>query len=108
VHRPDLGGGLVDRREEAREPLAGARALALRFLELLEEEVVAAPRELLRDLLLGREVVEEGLARDVGALADLLDRGRREAALAEEVRGRLRDPIGGLLAAALAAAEGCS
>jgi hypothetical protein len=40
-------------------------------------------------LLLGRKVVEDRLARDVGGAGDVVDGHRGEAALAEPVGGRL-------------------
>ena len=47
-------------------------------------------RDLAHQVLLGREVVEEGLVRDVGALADVGDLGGLDAALAEQRGRRLR------------------
>ena len=61
--------------------------------------------ELFDQVLLGREVVVEGLLGDVGGVGDLERRGRREALALEERDGRLEDPLVDLAAAALAPAR---
>ena len=85
VHRAatlDLGR---DQREEALELLRRRAALAARRLQEREQLVQKALGDLAHEMLLGREVIEEGLLRDVGGIADLvdldgLDAVRREAA----------------------------
>ena len=67
------------------------------------DERIDTAREVADQILLGGEVVEEGLPRHVGALADLAHGGGDQSPLGEELRCRLGDAVGGLLAAAFVA-----
>src|SRR6202042_3401437 len=58
------------------------------------------------DLLLVAEVAEEGGAADFGALGDVADRDAVEAALEEQLPGRLNDALAGLALFALHEREG--
>ena len=77
---------------------------AARSLEPLGGVLRRAQRELLDQVLLGREVVVEGLLGDVGGLGDLERRGHREALPREQSHRGSDDPLVHLAAAPLAPA----
>jgi hypothetical protein len=82
--------------EEPPEPLARRASLAARGFDRGQEKVVAAAHELTHYVLLGREVVEEGLLRDVSSRADVGHLGRLDALLSEQLGGRCDDAVGRL------------
>src|SRR5579884_962615 len=100
--------------EDPAEPLPeGACVTAERVDERNAVRSVADEREQGRSdlvlaieqhLLLGREVVEDGLAGDAGGAGDVVDGHRGEAAVAEQVRRRLGDRLAGAALLALAQA----
>ena len=92
--------------EEQREPLARVRPALVGRVERGGDEVAAEAEELREQIALRGEVVEEGLARDVRALADVGHLGRLEADLAEQLHRGLEDPRARLLLAAVAARAG--
>jgi hypothetical protein len=68
-----------------------------RFVLAIEDDVVQVEQALVGErthhVLAGREVVEERPVRDVGALADVLQLGRRDALLKEQIERRAKDPM---------------
>ena len=74
-----------------RESVEGAVVLAEHAFHRGEEVHGPQMRQRGRELLLGREVVEERLPRDAGALADIGDGRLRDPALAEERTGGRHD-----------------
>src|SRR5262249_61659512 len=95
----DPGGNRVG--EEQAQPIARARAALEGGVERGRDPVLADAVELREQIALRREVIEEGLPCDVGALAEVGDLGRVEADLAEQLDGGLEDPRARLLFAAV-------
>ncbi len=85
-------------------PAGRAGAAALLFEDVLEL-VDPLLGELTEEVLLGREVVEEGLLGDVRVLGDLVDRGVVEAPADEVLHRRGHDALADLALAPLAPAE---
>src|SRR5262249_40624620 len=72
----DLGR---DQREEALEPLRRRATFATCLLQDREQGVQEALGDLAQEMVFGREVIEEGLLRDVGGMADLIHLDRLDA-----------------------------
>jgi hypothetical protein len=80
------------RVEEAVDALARTEIGLADALDLEHQLLDAHLRDCAQQVQLGREVVEERLLRDVGAVADLGDPGLLEPLLGEELARRLQDP----------------
>ena len=95
----DLGR---DPREEALDLLRRGTALTSRRLQEREQVVQKTLGDLAHEMLLGREMIEERLLRDVGGMADLIDLDGLDAVRREQRCGGADDAIVHLADAALA------
>ena len=106
VTRPRPERFLTDAVEEMDQSVRRRARLLAGLFDQRAHVVEERLGDLADDVMLGREVVEERLLRDVGPVADLVDRRRLEALLIEQVARSVEQPIADLLLPALAPARG--